>query len=204
MLAELPRGDYYDALVKSHVNQIEQAAELIARYTAREPRDPNGFRLLARVDLLLRKQAAAAEALKRVAALGGPAPISRPAPRRSRARPTRQRGGADALAVEQVDRATARDAAGSWNRCWKQAAAGRYRGDAGVVGAGGGGPGRAGGARQVKADPAADPMVVANLSALVRMANLDFAGAQAIWREAAQGAGRTARRSRSIWPACST
>jgi putative PEP-CTERM system TPR-repeat lipoprotein len=189
VLAELPRGDYYDALVKSHVNQIEQAAELIARYTAREPRDPNGFRLLARVDLLLRKQAAAAEALKRVAALGG-ASTDLPAGASAQARAA-DAGSAEALtrvAVEQVDAGDGADAARELEQVLESKPRPADTGSTRVLSAlASADLERAGVAlEQVKADPDADPMVVANLSALVRMANLDFAGAQAIWEEAAK------------------
>ena len=66
ILGRLPRGEYYQALVKTNVGQIEQAAEAISHYSARNPRDPDGWRLLARVDLAAGRKADAEAALAKV------------------------------------------------------------------------------------------------------------------------------------------
>jgi len=191
ILGQLPRGDYYGALVKSHVNQVEQAAELIAHYTARSPQDPNGFRLLARIDLLLHKQDAATEALRRVTALGGAAidpPAGATAEVRAASAGPESAEALTQLASEQLGRGDTGDAASELEQVLEGrphpadtratqvlsalAAADVARAQAALD--------------RLRADPAADPLAVANLSALLRMANLDFAGAEAIWREAAR------------------
>ena len=69
LLTRLPRGEYYLALVKSNLGQLEQASDAISHYTARVPNDPDGWRLLARIDLLAGRRDDAAAALARVAGL---------------------------------------------------------------------------------------------------------------------------------------
>ena len=69
MLPRLPRGEYYLALVKTNLNQLEQASEAIGHYTARTPTDPDGWRLLARIDLLAGRKDDAAQALTRLVGL---------------------------------------------------------------------------------------------------------------------------------------
>ena len=66
LLSRLPRGEYYQALVKTNLGQLEQANEAIGHYTARAPRDPDGWRLLARIDLAAGRKAEAESALARV------------------------------------------------------------------------------------------------------------------------------------------
>jgi tetratricopeptide (TPR) repeat protein len=191
VLSQLPRGDYYYALVKSNINQLEQAAEQIAHYVARSPQDPNGFRLLARIDLLLHKQVEANEALKRVAALGGTAndlPVGASAEVRAAA------AGADSpealthLASEQMgqgDNAGAeRDLEQSLESKPQPADTGATQVLSALAAAD---LDRAKAALdRFRADPNADPLALANLSGLLLMANLDFPGAQAVWEEAAK------------------
>ena len=66
LLPRLPRGEYYLALVKSNVNQMEQASDAIEHYTARVPGDADGWRLQARIDLLAGRKDAAAQALAKL------------------------------------------------------------------------------------------------------------------------------------------
>jgi tetratricopeptide (TPR) repeat protein len=191
VLGQLPRGDYYAALIKSHVNQVEQAAELIAHYTARYPQDANGFRLLARIDLLLHNQPAAAEALKRVSALGGasaaPPPGAAAEVRAAAAGPDSAEA-LTQLATEQLGRGDAGDAASELAQVLEtrpqpadttatQMLSALADADL---------PAAQAALDRLHGDPRAEPMVVANLAALLRMANLDFTGAMALWQDAAR------------------
>jgi tetratricopeptide (TPR) repeat protein len=191
VLGQLPRGDYYGALVKTNVNQLEQAADQITRYVAKNPQDPNGFRLLARIDLLLHKQVEANEALRRVTALGGAAPDL---PVGASAEVRAAAAGADSpealtrMASEQVglgdDAGAERELqqsletrpqpadTGATQVLSALAAADIERAQAALD--------------RLRADPNADPLALANLSGMLRMAELDFPGAQAIWQEAAK------------------
>ncbi len=69
VIDRLPRGEYYFALVKSNLNQLEQAAEAITHYTTRFPTDPDGWRLLARIDLLAGRKDGAEQALAKLVGL---------------------------------------------------------------------------------------------------------------------------------------
>lgn len=69
VLSRLPRGEYYLALVKSNLKQLEQASEAIGHYTAKVPRDPDGWRLTARIDLLAGRKDDAERALAQVVVL---------------------------------------------------------------------------------------------------------------------------------------
>ncbi len=69
LLPRMPRGEYYLALIKANLNQAAQAADAIDHYTARAPGDPDGWRLLARIDLLAGHREAAATALARLGTL---------------------------------------------------------------------------------------------------------------------------------------
>ncbi len=69
LLPRLPRGEYYLALVKTNRNELEQATDAIAHYTARAPADPDGWRLLADIDLLAGRRQDAAQALARLVGL---------------------------------------------------------------------------------------------------------------------------------------
>jgi tetratricopeptide (TPR) repeat protein len=189
ILSQLPRGDYYYALVKSNINQLEQAAEQIGRYTARAPQDPNGFRLLARISLLLHKQVEANEALKRVTALGGSAtdlPIGASAEVRAAAAGVDSPEALTHLATEQMGQG---DAAGAERELEQSLETKPQPADTGATqvlsALAAADVERAQAALdRFRADPKADPLAVANLSGMLRMSDLDFAGAQAIWEEA--------------------
>jgi len=191
VLGEMPRGDYYYALVKANINQLEQAAEQIAHYTARSPQDANGYRLLARIDLLMHKQVEAEEALKRVTALGGTAadlPEGASAQVRAAAPAPDSPQELTHLATQQIgqgdDAGAARDLEQSLESKPRPADLGSTQvlsalavGDAARATAA---------LERIKQEPNADPQVVANLSGLVQMANLDFEGAHTTWQDAAQ------------------
>ena len=63
VLARFPRGPYFEAVVKAGLNQNESAADAAARYVARSPGDPDGVRLLARIELAARRPDRAIAAL---------------------------------------------------------------------------------------------------------------------------------------------
>lgn len=189
VIAQLPRGDYYYALVKSNVGQLEQASEQVTRYAARNPRDPDGFRLLARVQLLMDKKIAAAESLKRVAALGGTAadlPAGASAEVQAAAAGADSPEGLTRLATQQIDQGdtagAARDLAETLEAPPKPADTGATQVLSALAAAD---LDRAQAALdRVARDANADPRVVANLTGLVRMSALDFDGARAVWEEA--------------------
>ncbi len=191
VLPQLPRGDYYAALVKSNVNQLEQAVEQATRYTARNPQDPNGFRLLARIQLLLGKQIAAAESLKRAAALGGSSvdmPAGASAEVQAAGAGDSSPEGLTHLATQLIDKGdnagAARDIEASLETPARpaQTAATQVLSALAV-----GDVERAAAAlERLKADPAADPLAIVNLTGLVQMAQLDFDGARTTWAEAAK------------------
>ena len=190
MLPQMPRGEYYYALVKSNVNQFEQAAEAAGHYVARNPGDPDGLRLLARIDLELGQQPAAAAALKRVADLGKAAPAGAEAALKSDA------AGADAspealthTASLQIDAgdagAAARDPEQAVERAPKRAdGANRVIAALAV----GDVAGATAALDRLGLQPNADPVVVGNLTGLVRMARLDFDGARAAWQDVVRAA----------------
>ncbi len=68
LLPQLPRGEFYLALIKENIGQMEQATEAIRHYTARSPSDADGWRLMARIDLMEGRKDDAVTALTR---LGG-------------------------------------------------------------------------------------------------------------------------------------
>ncbi len=72
LLPRLPRGEYYLALVKENIAQMEQATEAIRHYTARVPGDPDGWRLLARIELMQGRKDDAMAALARLAGATDP------------------------------------------------------------------------------------------------------------------------------------
>jgi putative PEP-CTERM system TPR-repeat lipoprotein len=191
VLNQLPRGDYYYALVKANINQLEQAVEQATHYTARSPGDPNGFRLLARIDLLLHKQVDATEALKRVAALGGTAedlPAGASAEVRAAAAGPGTPEGLTQVASRQIDQgdmaAAARDLEQSLETPPKPADTGATKVLSALSAAD---TGRAQAALDaVRKDPGADPMAVANMTGLVQMGQLDFDGARKTWEDAAR------------------
>jgi len=189
VLGQLPRGDYYYALVKANINQLEQAAEQIAHYTARSPQDPNGFRLLARIDILMNKPLDAAEALKRVSALGGTAtdlPQGASAEVRAAAAAADSPEELTHIATQQIGEGDAAGAARDLEQSLESKPKPADTGATQVMSAlAAADVGRAEAALdRLRHDANADPIVLANLSGLVHMAQLDFTGAQAIWEDA--------------------
>jgi putative PEP-CTERM system TPR-repeat lipoprotein len=65
VLTRFPRALYFDALVKANLGQVEQAMDSATRYVAQNPHDPNGIKLLARIDLSNKRPDLAAAALGR-------------------------------------------------------------------------------------------------------------------------------------------
>lgn len=189
LLGRLPRGEYYAALVKANINQPEQAAEQIAHYTAHAPQDPDGFRLAARIDLLMDRQKEAQQALRRVAALGGAGP-ELPAGASAQLRAAEPEAdspeGLTRLAARQIDEGDTADAARGLEQSLESRPKPERPGPRQVLAAlAAGAVGRAQAALgQMAGDPGADPETVANLTGLVRFAALDFDGARAAWQDA--------------------
>ncbi len=65
VLPSLPRGEYFVALVKSNLNQLEQASDAATRYGARAPGDLDGIKLLASIDLAAHRPGHAVDVLER-------------------------------------------------------------------------------------------------------------------------------------------
>ena len=69
-LGRIPKAYYLRAVVKQNLNQLEQAEEAAASYSAREPNDIDGVKLLARIQLLKRKPIPVINTLNSVIASG--------------------------------------------------------------------------------------------------------------------------------------
>ena len=204
VLAKLPRGEYYYGLVKANTNQIEQAVEAAGHYVSHNPNDPDGYRLLAEVDLAMRPPATAAAqaALNKVAELGGnmralPAGAGEQL-KSDVAAPAGAGGAAVAetpealthLAALQLD---AGDAGGAEHDLEQSLESVPRRPDTGVIqvtsALAAGDIARAQAALDRLAHaPNVLPAVVGNLTGLVRMAQLDFDGARTAWQNAARTA----------------
>jgi len=63
VIARMPRGLYFEAIVKANLNQLETAADAAARYVARVPLDAEGVRLLARIEIANKRPERAVAAL---------------------------------------------------------------------------------------------------------------------------------------------
>ncbi|MBV8913137.1 MAG: PEP-CTERM system TPR-repeat protein PrsT, partial [Acetobacteraceae bacterium] len=63
VLNQFQRGLYFKAIVKASVGQVAQAEDAAIAYVSRYPNDPDGVRLLARVELNARRPARAIPAL---------------------------------------------------------------------------------------------------------------------------------------------
>ena len=63
VIARLPRGLYFQAIVKANVNQLEGAADAAERYVARAPQDAQGVRLLANIAIAAKRPERAVEVL---------------------------------------------------------------------------------------------------------------------------------------------
>jgi putative PEP-CTERM system TPR-repeat lipoprotein len=55
VLTRFPRGLYFQAIVKANLGETESAADAATRYVARAPTDPDGVRLLARIELAAKR-----------------------------------------------------------------------------------------------------------------------------------------------------
>ncbi len=70
IIERFPRGRYFEALIKSNLGQTEQAIDAALRYVAQAPEDPDGVRLLARVEIGARRPERAVAALTKAIAAG--------------------------------------------------------------------------------------------------------------------------------------
>ncbi len=190
VLSKLPRGEYYNALVKSNVNQLEQAVEAVGHYTARNRADPDGWRLLARIKLEMGRTAEASEALKHAAELGGnqaaaaPGTVA-PAPAPDEVASNSPEGLTN-LASQQLG---AGDTSGAEHDLEQSLEVQPTRADTGATqvlsALASGDIDRAQEALdRLAKQPKAQPEVVGNLTGLVKMAQLDFDGARDAWQEA--------------------
>lgn len=65
-----PRAYYFEAVVKFNLGQAEQAISAAERYVARAPQDPDGIKVLARIDIATQRPEKAVDALKKAIAAG--------------------------------------------------------------------------------------------------------------------------------------
>ena len=194
VLNQVPRGEYYYALAKSNVNQMEQASEAIGHYLARHRGDPDGYRLRARIELELGHRAEATEALKQAALLGGnqaPPPPGMTQPEASPDEP--KLDSPEALTRLAAEQLASGDTSGAERDLEESLEAQPTHADtaaAQVVSAlAEGDADRAAAALEKLAHQSkAQPEVLGNLTGMVRMAQLDFAGAEAAWQDAVKAA----------------
>jgi putative PEP-CTERM system TPR-repeat lipoprotein len=195
VLARLPRGEYYYGLVKAKLGQLEQAAEAAGHYVAHSPDDPDGYRLVADVDLAMRPPAATAAqaALRKVAELGGNTrvlPVGAAMQLKSDVTGAETAESLTHLAALQLD---AGDAGGAGRDLDLSLEVAPVRPETGVVQvtsalAAGDIPRAQASLDRLARMPDADPAVVGNLTGLVRMATLDVDGARTALQAAAQEA----------------
>ena len=189
VLQQVPRGEYYYALVKSNVGQMEQAVEAVGHYVARNRADADGYRLLARIKLAMGRPAEATDALKHAADLGGnqaaPAPgavLAAPSPDDA---PSNDPESLTRLASQQLE---AGDTSGAERDLEQSLETQPTRADTGAaqvlsaLAIGDLEQAQAALARLAR-QPRALPEVVGNLTGLVKMAQLDFDGARAAWAD---------------------
>lgn len=70
MLARIPRGYFFEAMIKSSIGQNEQALDAATRYAARAPGDLAGIKLLAQLQMGAQRPDRAVETLSRATAAG--------------------------------------------------------------------------------------------------------------------------------------
>lgn len=70
VISRFPRGEYFQALVKVNLGQIEQAVDAATKYVARAPQDIAGYKLLARIDARARRPEQMVQVLTRAVAAG--------------------------------------------------------------------------------------------------------------------------------------
>jgi putative PEP-CTERM system TPR-repeat lipoprotein len=188
LLPRLPRGEYYLALVKANLNQMEQANEAIGHYTARVPNDPDGWRLLARIDLLAGRRDDAMAALARAGGGQGNAtdqaalenvannkPADAPAtPRELTQLASLQIGNGDAVAAERDLERSLETLPTPADLAARTVTTALRAGDIDAASAG---------LATLQQTPKADPVRVAALSGAVKVAQLDLDGARAAFTE---------------------
>lgn len=194
ILPQLPRGEYYYALVKSNINQLEQASESIGHYVARAKNDADGFRLLARIELELGHRAEATKALAQAADLTGtqadaPSDDDQPAFETDQPKVNSPES-LTRMAAQQLELG---DTGGAELDLEKSLETQPTRADTGATqvlsALSAGDTARAAAALdRLSHQPKALPEVVGNLTGLVRLSMLDFAGAQAAWEDAVKAA----------------
>lgn len=189
-LQQVPRGDYYYALIKFNVGQLEQAMELVSHYVARNKTDPDGHRLIARIKLAMGRSTEAAESLKRASELTGdqapPAPGAEAPAATPDVSPTVTAEGLTRLAAQQLGSGDATNAERNLQQSLEVQPTRADTSTVQVLSAlAAGDIERAEAAMERLArQPKALPEVVGNLTGLVRMARLDFDGATAAWEQA--------------------
>jgi cellulose synthase operon protein C len=65
-----PRAYYFEAVVKFNLGQAEQAIEAATKYVARAPRDPDGVKMLARIDIATQRPEQAVAVLEKAVGAG--------------------------------------------------------------------------------------------------------------------------------------
>jgi putative PEP-CTERM system TPR-repeat lipoprotein len=70
VLTRIPRGEFFLAVVKFNLGQREQALDAATHFVARNPTDLAGVKLLAQIDLSMQRPDRAAEVLSRAASAG--------------------------------------------------------------------------------------------------------------------------------------
>ena len=70
VLSRFPRGYYFQAIIKFNLGQAEQAVEAAGKYMARNPGDPDGVKLMSRIDLAVQRPDHAIQILDAAAVAG--------------------------------------------------------------------------------------------------------------------------------------
>ncbi len=70
LFGHFPRAYYFEAVVKFNLGQAEQAIEAATKYVARTPRDPDGVKLLARIDIATQRPEQAVKVLETAVGAG--------------------------------------------------------------------------------------------------------------------------------------
>jgi putative PEP-CTERM system TPR-repeat lipoprotein len=184
-LPRLPRGEYYYALVKSNLPQLEQASEAAQHYVARNRFDADGWRLLARIDLLAGRRDDAAAALAKLpsgldeklsvtAALPGEADEAATPQELTRTAAAQLDAGDIEAAEQDLERSVESVPSASDIESGKVVAALRSgdidRATAALA--------------RLEALPKTRPELLGTLTGAVRMAQLDIKGAQQAWEQA--------------------
>lgn len=186
VMGQLPRGEYYYALAKTNIGQLEQAAETIGHYLGRNKADPDGYRLLAQIKLKLGQSGEANAALKRASELAGD--LAPPPPGMGVPAPTddalaRSPEALTRLAAQQL---SAGDTSGAERDLQQSLETIPTRADSGaqqvlaLLELGDVQQARAA-LDKLERQPTARPEVIGNLTAMIKVAELDFDGARQAW-----------------------